>query len=104
MNIQPELVPAVAQYGVAGMMGVLWFLERRHSSQRERELTEAHGVLMEQRAELSELIGVVKENSVAMTGLEKSQGRLSGVCEEIACYLRSRRVREGRARVNEGEL
>ncbi len=104
MNIQPEVVPTIAQYGIAGMMGVLWFLERRHSSQRERELTEAHGVLMEQRAEISELIGVVKENSVAMTTLERSQGRLSGVCEEIASYLRSRRVSEGTERVIEREL
>lgn len=86
----------LAQYGVAGMMGVLWFLERRHSTQRERELSEAHGVLVGQRAELNVLIGVVKENSVAMTSLERSQGRLVSVCEEIADFLRSRRTSEGR--------
>ena len=89
--MQPALTPIVSQYGVAGLMGLLWLFERRHSSQRERELTESHTRLMKQNTELSELVGVIKENSVAMTSLEKSQARLSQVCEEIAAHLRTGR-------------
>jgi len=89
--MQPDLVPIVTQYGVAGLMGMLWLFERRHSSQRERELTESHTRLMQQHTELSELMGVIKENSVAITSLESSQARLSRVCEEIATQLHSGR-------------
>jgi len=89
--MQPDLVPIVAQYGVAGLMGLLWLFERRHSSLREREITESHNRLMQENMELSVLMGVIKENSVAMTSLEKSQARLSQVCEEIAAQLRNGR-------------
>jgi len=89
LTISPDVIPSLGQYGVAGLMEALWFLERRHSSQRERELTEAHALLVREREELSELIGVVKENSAAMTALKQSQSRLSRVCEEIVVHLRS---------------
>lgn len=92
LAISPDVIPSLGQYGVAGLMGALWFLERRHSSQRDRELSEAHALLVRDREELSELLGVVKENSAAMTALKQSQARLSGVCEEIVVYLRSGRL------------
>jgi len=86
-----EMVPLIAQYGIAGLMGALWLMERRHSATRERELSESHTLLVRQREELSEMMDVVKENSRAMSAVERSQARLTQVCEEIAGHLRSRR-------------
>jgi len=78
----------LAQFGVAGLMGLLWIVERRHSSQRERELTEAHQRLMEHRTELAELIGVVKDNTAAMTAVREGQERLARACGHVAAELR----------------
>jgi len=85
--VEVDILAEIAQYGIAGMMGMLWILERRHSMQRERELTDTHQRLMSQREELSELIKVVQDNSVALTVLENSQARLVQICEQIAAQL-----------------
>src|SRR5690606_15339036 len=91
-----QALEPLAQTGVAGVMALLWFLERRHSSQRERELSAAHEEIMRSRTALGELIAVVKDNSVAMTALERSQSRLVMVCERIAEELRRRDGAAGR--------
>ncbi|MFG0329914.1 MAG: hypothetical protein ACF8PN_08455 [Phycisphaerales bacterium] len=82
-----ELLNHFMQFGVAGFVGALWWLERRHSAQRERELSEAHERLMRQRVELHELIAVLRENTVSLTSVEESQDRLVDACERIAMEL-----------------
>ncbi len=86
-----SILQPMAQFGVAGLMGILWVIERRHSNQRERELSEAHQRLMEHRTELSELIGVVRDNTAAMTALQEGQARLARTCEQITAALRRSR-------------
>ncbi|MBL1217002.1 MAG: hypothetical protein D8M59_05840 [Planctomycetes bacterium] len=77
----------LAQYGLAGLMGVLWLMERRSSTQRERELSEAHRRMMAQHEEIGELMDVVRDNTSAVTRLEQSQARLITVCEHILARL-----------------
>lgn len=89
--MEESILQPLAQFGVAGLMGILWVIERRHSNQRERELSEAHQRLMEHRTELSELIGVVRDNTAAMTSLQEGQSRLARACEQMTAELRRSR-------------
>jgi hypothetical protein len=86
--MEETIIQQMAQLGAAGLMGILWILERRHSSNRERELTESHVRLMEQHIELNEIIKVVNDNTIACTAMKESQKRLSDVCEQVATELR----------------
>lgn len=80
--MESAMLQELAQFGAAGLIGILWILERRHSNQRERELTEAHARLMQQREELSELILVVRDNVAAMTAVERGHDRLIALLED----------------------
>lgn len=84
-----ELAGAVAQFGVAGLIGWMWLAERRGSAQRERELSEAHERLVAQRTELAALLDVVAANTRALEAVRAGQAELG--------RLIARRVREGRA-------
>ncbi len=90
--MEETIVQHLAQLGAAGLMGLLWVLERRHGAQRERELTEAHVRLMESRTELGELIGVVKDNTAALAAVHSGQERLSQAFEQVAGELRQSRA------------
>ena len=57
-----EMIEPLTQFGVAGLMGVLWVWERLFSRRRERELSEAHERLMGERRELHELIELIQRN------------------------------------------
>ncbi|GEM_PF-1602615 len=96
--MEETIVQHLAQLGAAGLMGLLWVLERRHGSQRERELTEAHLRIMENRTELGELIGVVKDNTAALSAVHGGQERLSRACEQVAVELRQARAAGPRGR------
>ena len=50
-------VTNVAQLGIAGLMGGLWWWERRYSRQREDQLTEAHQEILSQREHLAAAAG-----------------------------------------------
>ena len=71
-----ELVGIVSQFGAAGLIGWLWIAERRHNAKRERELTEAHQLMVEQNRDIESLLGVIKENTRAIKGLEETQHHL----------------------------
>ena len=43
-----ELIKNLTQFGVAGLMGVLWVIERWLSRRRETQLDEAHHLLHDQ--------------------------------------------------------
>lgn len=70
------LVMVLTQFGAAGLIGVLWVLERRAGQQRDRQLNEAHQKLMSRERELDALLHVVKENTAAIKALEYTQRRL----------------------------
>ncbi len=78
---------AAANFGVAGFVAWMWLSERRGAAARDRQLTEAHGRLMHERASVRSLLRVVEENTRAATSLEHSQRALSAMVERLAGVL-----------------
>ena len=74
---------ALTQFGAAGLIGVLWVLERRHASIRDRQLDEAHRKIATSERDLEALLGVVKENTKAINTLEQSQLHIISLLERI---------------------
>jgi len=70
------LVTSMTQFGAAGLIGLLWIMERRHASKRDRQIDESHRLITERERELAALLQVVKENTRAIIRLEQSQLRL----------------------------
>jgi hypothetical protein len=71
----PDVVN-VAQLGVAGLMGALWWLERRYSRQREDQLTEAHAAIMAQREHLQALLEALQGNTKVISEFSTVQGEI----------------------------
>lgn len=76
---EAEVIGSLAQFGMAGLIAVMWLVERRAAQQREREVTEAHGRLMSQRTELDSLLQVVRDNTRAVSALEGGQRELTAL-------------------------
>ena len=74
---------ALTQFGAAGLIGVLWILERRHAAQRDRQLDEAHRKIVTSERDLEALLNVVKENTKAINTLQQSQIHLISLLERI---------------------
>ena len=66
----------LANLGVAGLMGLMWFWERKTSQTREQQLDEAHARIMADHIQLDQLIAVVRSNSDAMSRLTATQEQL----------------------------
>ena len=66
----------LANLGVAGLMGLMWFWERKTSQTREQQLDEAHARIMADHVLLDQLIAVVRSNSDAMSKLTATQEQL----------------------------
>lgn len=78
-----EIMGAMTQFGVAGLICWMWLIERRASAERERQISEAHRVLLQQREEQDSLIEVVRDNTRAMTALEVGQRELVGLIDRL---------------------
>lgn len=76
-------VTNVAQLGVSGLMGALWWWERKYSRQREDELTEAHKEILGQREHLQALLDALEGNTKVIS-------QFSAVQEEILRVMQSR--------------
>jgi hypothetical protein len=74
--IEAEIAGAAANFGVAGLIAWMWLSERRAGATREREMTEAHRRLVDDRVALDALLETVRGNTRAMTALEASQREL----------------------------
>jgi hypothetical protein len=77
MDAMPEFAAAAAQFGTAGLMGWMWLTERRASATRERQLTEAHEKLVQERGMFEAVIQALKENTRAIASLEAGQRSLA---------------------------
>ncbi len=71
-----SILQAMTEFGAAGLIGILWILERRHASKRDRQLDEAHRLLNTQGRELEIWLRLVSENTKALSGLERTQREL----------------------------
>ncbi len=76
-------ITALTQFGAAGLIGVLWILERRHAAHRDRQLDEAHRKIATSERDLEALLSVVKENTKAINTLQQSQLHLISLLERI---------------------
>ncbi len=74
---------ALTQFGVAGLICWMWLVERRASAERERQISEAHRAIVEQREERGGLIEVVRDNTKALAMLEGSQRELIGAIDRF---------------------
>lgn len=81
-------IQQLTQFGVAGLMGVLWVWERLFSRRRERQLSEAHERLMGQREELHELFELVRRNTQAVERFEQTQIQLTELLERMHDEIR----------------
>ena len=71
----------VTQFGMSGLIAWMWLTERRAATSRERQLTEAHERLMDQRVQLDALLQVVADNARAVSAIEAGQRALAGLFE-----------------------
>ncbi len=86
------MVAALTQFGAAGLIGLLWILERRHAATRDRQLDEAHAVIVDRDQRIEALLTVIKENTAAINRLEQIQRRLIGILARINSDRPSRAV------------
>lgn len=77
----PEILKQVLNFGVAGLMGVLWTWERAMSRQRERQLTEAHERLLYNQSEVKVLTDLIERNTRALERVEQTQVALRTMLE-----------------------
>ena len=77
---------ALTQFGVAGLICWMWLVERRASSEREHQITEAHRAIIEHRDERDGLIEVVRDNTKALAMLEGSQRELIGAIDRFGTH------------------
>src|SRR5688572_24089486 len=82
-----EIISMLSQFGAAGLMGLLWVLERRHAALRERQLSEAHRRLAADEREVESLLDVVRDSTRAMVALEHTQRHLVRLAERLDVRL-----------------
>jgi hypothetical protein len=75
--MNPDLAASLAQFGTAGLIGWMWLTERRAAAQRERQLSEAHDRLMQERKTFELLLAAIHDNTRVLTALEVGQRTLS---------------------------
>lgn len=83
-----DLVQPLTQFGVAGLMGVLWVWERLMSRRREAQLDETHDRLSQQGHEVGVLIELVRRNTVALERFEQTQRELRTLLEGMNHAMR----------------
>ena len=71
-----------AQFGVAGLMGGLWWWERKYSRQREDELTETHKTIMDTREHLGAVLEALQGNTKVIAEFTAVQGEILRVLRE----------------------
>jgi len=71
--MEVEALASLTQFGVAGLVGCMWIVERRAAAERERQLEETHTRLMQERTQLGVLMQALRDNTRALTALEVGQ-------------------------------
>jgi len=65
-----------AQLGVAGLMGGLWWFERRYSRTREEQLTQAHEQIRQQHERIDVLLDALNGNTKAIAEFTAVQNEI----------------------------
>ena len=82
--MDPSTASALAQFGAAGLIGWMWLAERRAAATRERQLTELHERITQERPQLTTLITVVQDNTRALSALESGQRAVAAALERLS--------------------
>lgn len=82
--MEVEALASLTQFGVAGLVGCMWIVERRAAAERERQLEQTHARLMQERTQLGVLMEALRENTRALTALEQGQRGVLGVLRWLA--------------------
>lgn len=80
---EAQIAAAMAQFGIAGLIGWMWLAERRAAAAREKQLAEIHERLLQERPQVDVLVRVVAENTRALTILEGGQRGLAAVLDRL---------------------
>ena len=78
--MEVEAVSSLTQFGIAGLVGCMWIVERRAAGARERLVQEAHDRLIADRTRLGVLVQALRDNTRALTALEVGQ---RGIAEAL---------------------
>lgn len=78
-----DAIQPLTQFGVAGLMGLLWVWERLMSRKREAQLNEAHIHLRSQHHELCVLVKLVRQNTRAIVRFDQTQLQLKELLEKM---------------------
>ena len=93
LSIVGQLVPSGDQllehFGIPGLLASMWFWERQANAKRERQLDEAHQIIVAQRASIDALMKVIQSNTEALAKLAEKLGPDPG------CHYDDRRHRAG---------
>ncbi|HVZ94757.1 MAG TPA: hypothetical protein VG797_09630 [Phycisphaerales bacterium] len=82
--MDPDQLNTVAQFGMAGLIGWMWLVERRASSTRDKQLSDAHDRILEQRTQLDALTRLIADNTRAVASLEAGQRALADLITRLA--------------------
>ena len=87
----PEVIQPITQFGVAGLMGVLWVWERTMSRRRDTQLDAAHEQILRRQDEMKHLVDAMNQNTRALERFEQTQIGLRSLLEEIHRDLSNRK-------------
>ncbi len=83
-----DLLQLMTEFGAAGLIGLLWVLERSAARRRDRELTEAHQRVIHDREGLDVLVHLVRQNTQAIAQFAASMRELSRTLERLDEHVR----------------
>ncbi len=78
-----EVLSSLTQFGTAGLVAWMWLVERRAAAERERQLSEAHRRIVDDRVQLGALMDVVKENTRAVGAMEAGQRAILALADRF---------------------
>ena len=87
------IVGDLTSFGAAGLMGMMWFWERRQSRTYEQQLGDCHTRILRDEQRLEQLTKVVEQNTAALTRFNESQRVMIETLKDL-----SREVQHGRTR------
>jgi len=87
-----DMIEAFTQFGVAGLMGVLWVWERLMSGRRERQLSDAHERIMQQRDHLRVLVRLVQRNTKMIERFDRTQSHLCKLIDRVENEMKNKAV------------
>ena len=85
-----EMLQPLTQFGIAGLMGMLWVWERRLSRQRETQLDESHTELMRQREQHGLLVELLQHNTQTIERFDQTISQMRLVLEQLNHELQTR--------------